>query len=252
MKQIVLLLAVGSVIFFSSCESTKEITLKPDGSATYVNTMDMSSALGMASMAGQTKELEKMKEEKPVDTTIELSVIADNANDLSEEERRLVKNGTLGINMDIKNDKMIIKLNYPIGNVSDISTLDKASQKVIMQFLKAYMNGAKDQMPPGMDGQMPEVSVDQYYSFISSAGVVEKRLMKEKYDAIGGQEKEGLKALSQAGMGNTTLVINVPSPVKRTEGKNLVVSDDKMKVTITADAEDFFTNPKDLEFRIEY
>jgi hypothetical protein len=51
---------------------------------------------------------------------------------------------------------------------------------------------------------------------------------------------------------NTTLIYNLPRPVKKAEGKNLKVSDDKKKVTILTSVEDFFDDVSKLEFRIEY
>lgn len=54
------------------------------------------------------------------------------------------------------------------------------------------------------------------------------------------------------GIGNSTLIINLPKPAKKTEGKNVKLSDDKKKVTITSSAEDFFDDAAGLEFKIEY
>ena len=45
---------------------------------------------------------------------------------------------------------------------------------------------------------------------------------------------------------------NLPKPAKKAEGKNVKLSEDKKKVTITTSAEDFFEDVSKLEFRIEY
>jgi hypothetical protein len=47
-------------------------------------------------------------------------------------------------------------------------------------------------------------------------------------------------------------VINLPRPATKAEGKNVKLSDDKMKVTISATLDDFFDDPSSLEYKIKY
>jgi hypothetical protein len=79
-------------------------------------------------------------------------------------------------------------------------------------------------------------------------------LNKEKYAALDSDEMmKGIKEMSENGMPMTNITIyNLPSPAKNVTGKNITLSDDKMKVTIKSSSEDFFDSGKDFEFRIEY
>lgn len=49
-----------------------------------------------------------------------------------------------------------------------------------------------------------------------------------------------------------TYVINLPRPATKAEGKYVKLSEDKMKVTISADIDDFFEDASAFEFKIKY
>src|SRR5689334_6289084 len=125
MKRIVLFVLAASVVFLTICETTKEITLRPDGTGILTTTSDMSSMLGLAKMAGEGKDLDKLKEEKAVDTTVSMEKLVDELPDLTPEEKELVKKGTLGFNMDLKNDKLITQMTFPFTRTNEISMIDK-------------------------------------------------------------------------------------------------------------------------------
>ena len=255
MKRIVLFLLAASVIFLTSCETTKEITLRPDGTGILTTTSDMSSMLGLAKMAGEGKDLDKLKEEKAVDTTVSMEKLVEELPDLTAEEKELVKKGTLGFNMDLKNDKLITQLTFPFSNTSEISTIDKMYTRVMAQVMKEQMDSSKTGMPAGLPGgdKLPSGSIDNYYAFNFSKGLVERKLLADKYAKLGDDEgMQSMKEMSGVGIGNSKLILYLPSPVKKTEGKGVTVSEDKKTVTIMSSLEDFFDNGKSLEFRIEF
>jgi hypothetical protein len=254
MKRIVLLLLAASVIYLTSCETTKEITLRADGTGMLTTTGDMSSMLGLAKMAGEGNELNKLKEEKAVDTTMSMEKMVDEMPDLTPEEKELVKKGTLGINMDLQNDKLITQMTFPFSKTDEISTIDKMYSRVIMQVMKKQLDSTKTGMPSGLPtDKMPDGSIDEYYAFNISKGIVERKLLADKYARVGDDESmKAMKEMSSMGIGNTKLILYLPAPVKKVEGKNLTVSEDKKQVTIMSSMEDFFEDGKSLEFRIEF
>jgi hypothetical protein len=253
MKKTVLLLAVVSVLFLTSCQTTKEITLQDDGSGTYLVTTDMSGMIGMAKMSAPPEKLEMMKD-KAMDTTFALDKMADMLEDLTEAERVKVRKGTLGLNMNMTDDKFITKLSFPFANATEIGELDRLSSKIVTGFLKKQMGEEAGKMPQGMpaDDEIPDASIDDFFDVKTSSGVFQRKLNDEKFNAFSPEKKQAMQQMSSMGVGNSTIIINLPRPVKKTEGKNITVSDDKKKVTIESSAEDFFENAKDLEFKIEY
>ena len=254
MKRIVLFLLTVSVIYLTSCETTKEITLRPDGTGVLTTTSDMSSLIGIAKMAGESNELDKLKDEKAVDTTVSMEKMADDIPDLTTEEKEYVKKGTLGINMDLKNEKFLTQMTFPFNQAKDIAAIDKMYSRIIMQVMKKQLDSSKAEMPAGIpQGELPDASFEDYYSYNFGKGVIERKLLADKYAGVASDEKmKALKEMSSMGAGNTKLILNLPAPVKKAEGKNVTVSEDKRKVTIMSSTEDFFDDGKSLEFRIEY
>ena len=99
MKKLLGLLLIGSAFVMTSCETTREISFKEDGSGTMVTTTDMSGLLAIAKMSGQGKDMEG--DDKAIDTTINLDKMVDSIPDLSAEEKALAKKGTLGLNLNM-------------------------------------------------------------------------------------------------------------------------------------------------------
>jgi hypothetical protein len=244
----------GTTLLITGCEMTREITFNDNNSGTIETTTDMSGMIGMAKMSGQGKDLDKVGD-KVIDTTIMLSSIADSIEDISADDKALVKKGKLRLQINMPDEKFLIKVHFPFSNPSEIGRIDQVSSKLVQQALKKQL--AESGEGGGADalkgGNIPDGSVESYYITTYSKGLIEKKLNKEKYAKVG--DDEGMQALKQmAGMGagNSTTIINLPRPAIKAEGKNLKLSDDKKKVTITNNAEDFFDDGASFEFRIEY
>jgi hypothetical protein len=260
-KTVLLLVAVGSILFFTSCQSTKEINLEADGSGTYTSTTDMSSMLGMAKMSIPAEKMDSISMGRAIDTTVAMDKLADMMEYLTSAERDKVRKGMLSLTINMKEEKFVTIISFPFSNVNDVGDLDRLSGKIITDFIKKQMKD-KDkagEMPMGgmgdlgkLDDDMPNTNIDDYFVINSSKGVFERKLNSEKYSAMAEDEKEARKQMAGMGMGSNTLILNLPKPVKKTTGKNITISDDKKKVTIESSAEDFMDTPKDLEFRIEY
>jgi hypothetical protein len=235
-----------------SCETTREITLKADGSGTLVTTTDMSGLIAIAKMSGQGKEMDST--EKSVDTTISLTKIADSIQGLSDKEKELVRKGKLGLNLDMGDEKLLTKLEFPFTSTSQISLLDQLSARVMEQAMKKQMDGDSVSAPAIPTEEMPKANMDDYFTITYSKGVIEKKHIPEKYAKL--EDDKGMQSLKEmAGEGmpmNTTLIYNLPKPAKKVTGKNAKLSEDKKKITIVNSVDDFFDDVSKLEFRIEY
>ncbi len=250
MKKLLGLLLAGGLLALTSCETTREITLNENGSGTLVTTTDMSGLIGIAKMSG--KDLDK--EDKSLDTTITLDKMVDSIPDLTSDEKELVKKGVLGLVMDMGEEKLITKLEFPFANSGQIKKLDEISSKVMQQAMQKQASAGEEGAPPIPEDQMPKASIDDYFTVKYEKGLIERKHIPEKYATVNDDKgMQALKEVSAQGMPmNTTIIYNLPKPAKKAEGKNLTLSDDKKKVTITSKLEDFFDDVSKLEFRIEY
>jgi hypothetical protein len=253
MKRILSSLLAAAVLFFTSCDNIRELTINEDGTGTFTATTDMSGLLGLAKMSGQG---EKLEEAPVMDTSIAIATLVDSLETLTPEEKDLLKKGTLTFTMNTKAEKLFTKMQFPFASFSQLQILDQAAPKITGEAIGKIMEGAKGEegMPAGMDEAMPKGSIDDYYTTTYTNGNIEKKLVTEKYAKVGVDEgMQALKEMSGQGMSaNNTIIINLPRPVKKAEGKNVTVSEDKKKVTIASPVDDFFDDGKALEFLIEY
>jgi len=251
MKKLMVLVLIASSLLLAGCfESTQEITLNADGSGTISNTNDMSALLGLAKQMGGGKELDKAGE-KSIDSSFSLAPGADSIPNLTEEEKALVRKGTAGIVMNLKEGKFVTNIKFPFNTPGEIVKANNLSGKVLAETMKSQAGGNI----PGGAGQMPEVtSIDDYYTYEFSNGELKKKLNKEKF--TGAANDEYLKGIKEAaGMGlemKATYIINLPRPAKEAEGKGIKLSEDKKKVTIVVSIDDFFDDPSLLEYKIKY
>jgi hypothetical protein len=253
MKKFFLVSLIGVFIFMTGCETTREISLNKDNSGTIVTTTDMSGMISMAKMSGKSEEMGKIDE--VIDTTVSLGNMADSLGDVSAEEKALLKKGKISIEMNMPNNKLIVKIEFPFSEPGQITRLDKLSAGLLQRTIKKQLATAgKDSSFSNMPGEdMPDVSIEDYFTTNYAKGIIEKKLNKEKYATVETDEgMKTLKELAESGIGNSTLIINLPRPAKKAEGKNLKLSEDKQKVIVTNSAEDFFDDGTKLEFRIEY
>jgi len=242
--------ALAAFLLTGCFDTVQEITLNDDGGGNLVTKYDLSAVLSMASQMGGGADLEKAGEKK-VDTTISLEEIVEKLSDLKEEEKKIVGQGSLRVNMDLKNGVFVTWVSFPFSKTSEIPTLNRLSNKILSEALKGQ---AGDMSAAGLD-EMPEISsVDDYYKFDFTEGELTRKVDDDKYAGV--ESDEYLKGLRDAaGMGmnvKNTYVINLPRPAQKVDGRNAVLSDDGMKVTVTADINDFFGDASVYAFKIKY
>ncbi len=244
------LIAVSAMVLTGCLETVQEITLKNDGSGTVSNTNDMSALIGLVKQMGGGAELEKAGD-KNIDSTVLLVNQADSIPNLSTDEKELARKGTLRINANLKEEKFLTNLFFPFSSPSQIPAFNKLSGKIMAEVMKDKLAEGS----PMSSDQMPEPSsFDDYYKMEFSDGELTKKVDKDKYAGV--ESDEYLKGIREsASMGlvmKANYIINLPRPATKAEGKNVKLSDDKMKVTISASIEDFFEDPSALEFKIKY
>lgn len=255
MKKFILPVLGFACLFLAGClETTQEITLNENGSGTVTTTQDMGAILGLAKQMGGASDLEKAGNQN-IDSTFSLAEGADSIPNLTPEEKLLVKTGTMKIKMNLKDEKFMTALIFPFTSPSQIEKFNKLNSKVMNEVMKSKMDEQMKGAPGGMGNDMPEAtSIEDYYKLEFSEGELTRKIDKSKYAGV--ESDEFLKGLRQlAGMGvpvKTTYVINLPRAATKAEGKNVKLSDDKKKVTVSASLDDFFDDAAALEFKIKY
>ena len=250
MKLILVSLLAISLVLTGCFETTQEITLNEDGSGTISTTSDLSAVIALSKNMGGGEGMENIPK---VDSSISLAPLADSMENINAEEKELLRKGKMDMNINIKANVFYTKLSFPLSKPGDIEAVNKLTSKVFGAAMKKQMK--ESPLAGATGGELPDIrSFDEYYELDFEKGELKKSLNKDKY--AGAKDDEYLKGMKEAaGMGipvTATYIINLPRPATKTEGKNIVLSGDKMKVTVKVDIDDFFDNPEKLEFKIKY
>lgn len=251
MKKTLFSLLTACSLFLAGClETTQEISINEDGSGTASYTTDMSALLAMIKQMGNGEEMKGA--DQVVDSTISLKEITDSIPNLTDAEKGLMGKSEMRIQMDMTKEKFMTKLNFPFSTMADISTCNQLSGKVVSEALKGQAGGMGAMSE---DGGLPQMSsFEEYYTTTYSKGRIVKTLIKEKYEKVG--EDEYFKSMKEAaGMGlamKANYIINLPRPATKAEGKGITLSEDKKKITIAVDMDDFYDDPSKFEYLIEF
>lgn len=252
MKRILLAGTVLLSLALTSCETTKEIIINGDGSGNLSASMDLGSLISLAKMSGGGEGFDDL-DEKKIDTTMALSSFTDSLKSLSDSEKKLAGKGSMAVNMDLENDVLKTKLTLPFANAAELAQVDVISNKTANTAIMDALAAGKEKANLGEMG-IPESSIDQYFDMAYTKNSISKKLNAEMHAKIG--DDEGMQALREiAGQGMSpvhTIIIRLPRPSTKVEGKGIKVSEDKKTITITESAEDFLEDPKSFEFLIEY
>lgn len=251
-KLFISLLSLTFLFFFTGCyENTQEITLNADGTGLITNTNDMSGLMGMIKQMAGEEEMAKAGDTK-LDTTYQLGQDKEVLEELTDEDKKLAATGTLRINLNMKDEVLKTILSFPFTKPAEIGAFNKLSTKILAGATK---NMVGEGMPEGGAEEMPEPSsLDDYYTMDFNNGLLIKKLDAEKYAEV--DKDKFLTEMKGAGdMGvemKNIYIIHLPRPAIKAEGSRVELSEDKLTVTIKAGINDFFSDPKLLEFHIEY
>jgi hypothetical protein len=246
----VVLLAFASLILTSCLETVEEVTINPDGSGRYSTTNDMSAVVALVkSMSADASE--KMGDTK-IDTTISLGMMIDSIPSLTADEKLLMKDGQMKMNVDMTAEKVVFSMHFPFKSTNEIAGINKLAGKLMSESMKKQLEAGPEAGPLG---DMPEQSsMESYFEISYKNGQIKKKLNKDKYAGVGSDEYlKGMREAGQMGIPvSSTQVFNLPRPAKSVEGKLVTLSEDKKKVTVKATLDQFFEDPSQMEFEVEF
>lgn len=249
-KSISLFIVICCILLVGCFETTQEITIHKNGSGVFTNTTDLSNMISLLKQMGGD-ETNKMQN---ADTTISLTGVADSIAGLTAEQRRIVNRGTMKLTLNMQDEKLVVKLDFPFEKLSEVELLKEMLPKLSVAALKKLPGG--DQMPAGAaDADSSKIKTfDNFFDDNISKKLISRTLNKTKYATAA--DDEFMKSLQQmSGMGSpmtVNYIINLPRKAKKVEGKAVKLSSDKKKVTVSVTSDDFFNNPSKFEYRIEY
>lgn len=247
---------VAAIVLFVSCyEINEDIVINENGTGTYVTKMDMSALVQMMQTMAGEEELAKSGLDRAIDTIVHMKDVMDSARDITPEEKRLYADGTMKLQLNIKENIFKSDVNFPFKSFDDLQKLMMGSGANSMGSVFKKMFARPD------SAQADAPAQDQAFDKINSIFDVKidrhklsRRLNKQKYDELMARpEMEQAKQMTGSGIEVLyTTTIKLPGKVKKVDNPIVKVSEDKRTVTIRYDLLKLFDTPEKFSYTIEY
>jgi len=264
-RKILFFLLTTFALVVSSCLDVEEkIVINKDNSGSYTLTMDLGRLLKMTNeMGGDKKEAGKTPEVK--DSTAYFKPYVDTSSVLTDEEKAMLRDGSVHMKMDEVKSEMKIMINLPFKNLKDLPKLRESYMKALDK--AGIMNKMKDKKS-GEDSVAQEMSSDMgtnsktinpvqnAYTFSAAPGrlsyrFTDKKVYEEKVTNDSTlQSMKGMAAM--LGDMNYKTVIMLPRTIKNYKGKNSTISGDRKTISFRSSLTEIMKDPQSLEFDLEY
>lgn len=246
-----------STLLIGCLETTEGIVINENGTGSYTMNIDMSGMFALMDMMKAEDSMVKSEipeDRKNFDSTVLFKSFIDTATDLTAQEKALLRNAVAHIKMNEKEKVFNIKMTYPFTKIDDVSKLialngSGKGSNAIQKIFKGK-SGSQD----GMDQNPNMPDFNEMYQMTYKDGLLERKIKPEKLKEF----EEQLKTSTENGMDDMIAsvkmnnIIKLPRPAKSVVGEKAKLSDDKKTVTINCTMKDILTNPKAIEYRIQY
>jgi hypothetical protein len=260
MNKIVLAVVLCTVIFASCLDTVTDTVIKEDGSGTMTASVDFSKMIKMLT-AGKEKEKEK---EGRIDTTIYIRNFSDTSSLLSTEQKRLLRDMSIRVLMDIKEMKFGVTTASSFKSLNDLNALGELMKR------KEYdLIFDKALKIPGLSGDNEQESskendnlfasvfpdfINCQYSKKSITCTVDTARYAASVKELRGSEfdifsEEAGAMFSEASFTNT---ITLPSSVKTFKGESLKKDNADNKLVQSGNLLDLYKHPEKYEYSIQY
>jgi hypothetical protein len=243
-------------------EVNEEITINENGSGVYNTKMDMSQLIELMQTFGGEEKMAEEGLDRAIDTVVKFGMLFDDAKELTAEQKELMKDGQMRMQLNVKEKLFKLDLNIPYKSFASLQKLlssGGATGNMMSEMMKEMFGGKKDE---GADSSAspPEIlggNVDgltSFYDVTVNKNLISRKVNVEKHKALMEKpEMAQMKQLSSSGMEILyTTVIRLPRPVKNSDNPIFKLSDDKKTVTMKYNLLEMLETPDKFSYTIEY
>jgi hypothetical protein len=266
MKKIITAVLAGIVLSLASClETGMSTSINADGSGMLLLSADLS---GMMKIMNDPEGVKSKKDSLRIDTTIYLRTIADKMEDLSVEEKALVREMMVKTKIDMQASEpvFIFSISTVFGNLDQLNKINafmrtKEFEKLIARAMSKVVDDKGSDKEEDMDGMLNIIFLDLYTTEYSK-GLIRCRIdtTSEGYQRSLGFSKEaediGMdpndKMSSAMGSSKFTIAITIPSTAKEVKGNKISKGKSDREFIISGNYLDMYKEPKQYEYSISY
>jgi hypothetical protein len=257
--QKLLLLLSAALFLLSSCSMQEEIDLSKEGNGHYQVNVDMSTMLEMMKSMGGNEKMPDSIATQVKDTTFSLANMIDSSGgNFTAAEKAYFHNGTMNIKMNMPENKLGVVMTFPVKNAMDLKNFFRVWSEVdsLNKAKKAKQEeaeGSGNEMPNpmaggGMSGMTDNLPVKPSPYIITDSSI--ERMEQSKEDVMKDMGEQAQGAAMFMNQINMMTTIKLPRPVKRFEGKNVKLGDDKKSIFFSASMQDMMDDPKAGTFKV--
>ena len=248
--------ALGCVFFTSCLELNEEVEIKENGSGQLSTSMDLSQLIDMMQAMGG-EEFEKKKDEK-LDSVIYLKDLVDTAKNLTAEQKRLMRDGKVRVQMNMAEKIFKLDMQYPFASLETLQKLHSAMSDGGIGFgsiMKDAMGGKDTADESGVNSDGPDMNkLMGIFDYNISNGLIKKTVNPEKLKTMMDDPK--MAEMKQGAEMGIEVLYNVtyklPRQVKSVSNPKAKISDDKKTVNLRMNLMEIFTKPDEFAFTIAY
>lgn len=252
-------LTVAICVFFVSCyEVNEEIEIKADGSGTYVTKMDMGQMIDLMQTFAGDEEIKKDGLDKVYDTTILFKNLLDSAKDMTTEQKELMKDGKMKMQMNLKEKIFKMDMNLPYKDLNSLQKLMSGQggngPSMANAFKNLFGNPGAGENQQGVPNGPDMGDFSAIFDVTVKNGLIDRKVNQEKYKALTDRpEMAQLKQMNTSGMEILyTTTIKLPRAVKKTDNPIIKLSEDKKTVTMKYNLLELLENPSKFAYTINY
>jgi len=253
-KNFISVLLFLSVCFITSCFNlTEEYAINEDGSGQFTINMDLYKMIDMVnSFAPSDSSDKKMENEKAHDTIIYFKKGIDESKELSADEKRLFRDGSLKLVMNLKEKKFFFDINFPFKTPADLTKIHSSYPNALktIDFKEAFGN---DSAGSKMMSEPDDLSMGgQYLELNAGKDFIERKVNKEKMKKYSEKDSSLKMMMPMLGSVYISSVIHLPRPVKKMDNPYGQLSEDKKTITFKFPISDYIERPEVMNFRVDY
>ncbi len=257
MKYVKYLLITLCSFFLVSCyEVNEEISIDVNGNGVYQAKMDMGQLIDLIQSFAGEEEITKDGLDRVVDTTILLKNMFDSSNKITPEQKELVKDGKMNLQMNMKERIFRMDVNVPYKGLDNLQKLMEGQGAGMQDLFSGYFGGKKNDdtaTPDSLrDPQLDDVS--GLFIVTVNNGLISKKIDTLKYKALMAKpQMADVKQMASSGVEILyTTTIKLPRPVKKADNPMVKLSDDKRTATVRYNLLDLLNDPGKFNYSIEY
>lgn len=258
MRRLKILWIVLITFSFSGCyEEFTTIDIKADGSGTFVNNLDMGGMIEMIRAMDKEKDSAKKEGAESIDTTFSINSLIENDSSLSEEQIQVFKKGDVRLVMNYNENIFKIITSVPFNDQGSLKMLMEGTMinKVVKSMFDNFPGAGEEDSAALEKEEMPGVgNLNTVYDITVKKGLISRKVNMERYKAL--MELQDVKEMKEmAGSGLeiiNSVVIKLPTPVKKADNSLMQISDDKRTIGLRYNLMEIFKEPSKFDYTIEY